>query len=104
MGMLPPSLRIRPYDAAATASKATSADNTEEDAGFVLVADYFQDAPAPFAPGWTPKATDADATWQKCTECNRSRWEGWSAHGKWYCANCWRKWERDGQASSATAA
>lgn len=90
--MLPPNLRIRPYDAAVAAERSSPDDGNE---GFVLAAAFFQDAPTPFATGFAPKATDAQATWQKCMECGRNRWEGSSAYGNWYCANCWRKWKRE---------
>lgn len=109
--MLPPTLRIRPYDAAATlADRSGEGIGAEGDASaggagdgsgkggeeFKPVAEVFKDAPAPFAPGYSPRTTDQDAEAQKCAQCQRKRWDGWSAHGQWYCANCWRKWQRDG--------
>jgi len=88
--MLPQNLRIRPYDAAASVGDRGAADEGPE---FRQVQDVFQEAPAPFAPGHSPRATDKEADWKRCAQCNRKRWEGWSAHGEWYCATCWRRWE-----------
>mmetsp|Transcript_147666 Transcript_147666/g.256299 ORF Transcript_147666/g.256299 Transcript_147666/m.256299 type:complete len:95 (+) Transcript_147666:3-287(+) len=90
--MFPRDLRIRPYDAAATASER---DGAENDVEFKWVEEVFKDAPAAFAAGWSPRAgTHLDAQWQKCGQCGRKRWEGWSTRsGEWYCVACWRKWQ-----------
>jgi len=95
--MLPHDLQIRPYDAAA-------AVGNREPPQFKTIGDYFAAAPEPFAPGWTPPATEQEGEWHKCAQCNRKRWEGWSAHGQWYCAMCWRRWQKseDSKDSSAT--
>lgn len=89
--LLPPDLRVRPYDAVAAVQGAA---RTSEVASFRCVSEVFADAPAPFAAGWSPRATcaDAQADWHKCEECGRDRVEGWSAHGKWYCTICWKRW------------
>lgn len=86
--MLPPDLRIRPYDAAA------ACEHREGDWATVL--EHFAGAPEPFAPGWSPRATEQEGTWHKCAQCNRRRWEGWEAHGEWYCAMCWKRWQKYG--------
>jgi len=92
-GMLPGSLKVRPYDAATTAAGRGPEGGTEGD-GFVPVLELFAKAPAPFAAGWSPRATDQEAEWKKCGQCGRKRWEGWSANNdEWFCANCWKRWE-----------
>lgn len=83
--MLPLGLRIRPYVPGGYAS------SSHED--FKTVSAVFADAPCPFAPGWSPRATTSEGQFQVCTECGRQRLEGWSARGNWYCSACWRKWE-----------
>mmetsp|Transcript_129476 Transcript_129476/g.360670 ORF Transcript_129476/g.360670 Transcript_129476/m.360670 type:complete len:343 (-) Transcript_129476:196-1224(-) len=88
--MFPPDLRIRPYDAAATV--ADKEDGEEPGMPFLFVEEVFQDAPSAFAPGFSPRATDGEADWKRCSQCGRRRWEGWSASGEWYCATCWRRW------------
>lgn len=89
--MFPRDLRIRPYDAAA----AADSHNPEEDSGppFELVDHVFEDAPSPFAAGFSPRATDQQAEWHRCAQCGRRRWEGWEARGEWYCVMCWRRWQ-----------
>merc|ERR1711918_99370 len=91
--MLPSTLRIRAYDAAATLAEKAGAGSDER--SFRLVADVFADAPAPFAPGWSPRVTDHDTELRKCAECGRHRIEGWCARGQWYCVNCWKNWEKE---------
>mmetsp|Transcript_2680 Transcript_2680/g.7531 ORF Transcript_2680/g.7531 Transcript_2680/m.7531 type:complete len:349 (-) Transcript_2680:195-1241(-) len=96
--MLPGNLPIRPYDAAAVAVEKGTREGAS--AAFLPVLEVFRDAPAPFAAGWTPRATDQDAEWRRCAHCNRRRWEGWTAEGQWYCAACWRRWEAKGRHGS----
>lgn len=81
--MLPPDLRIRAYDATA---------GCRDGELFRLVAEEFEDAPAPFAPGFSPRAQEREVSWQECAQCHRQRSEGWSARGQWFCSACWRKW------------
>mmetsp|Transcript_29927 Transcript_29927/g.93018 ORF Transcript_29927/g.93018 Transcript_29927/m.93018 type:complete len:340 (-) Transcript_29927:208-1227(-) len=92
--MLPTDLRIRPYDAAAIAERETP----EEDFGppFRSVEAVFQDAPSPFAAGFSPRATDQEADCKRCAQCGRRRWEGWTARGEWYCVMCWKRWKGEG--------
>ncbi|CAE8720923.1 unnamed protein product [Polarella glacialis] len=83
--MLPPDLCIRPHF-----SGSSSSEKGQE---FRPVADVFQEAPAPFAPGWSPRVQSKEEEWHECGECGRQRLEGWSARGQWYCSHCWRKWD-----------
>jgi len=87
MKMLPPSIRVRPY----FADRGSNGRASEED--YRLAVEVFADAPAPFAPGWSPRAKTIDGDFQVCAECGRQRLEGRSARGQWYCSTCWRKWE-----------
>jgi len=80
--MLPPDLQIRPFE--------RKGGETEQQ--FRPVWEVFADAPKAFAPGWMPSAANAEIEFHTCAECFRQRTEGWSARGKWYCSNCWRKW------------
>lgn len=92
--MLPADLRIRPYDAAAAAGHRQAQE-------FTSLREYFAAAPQPFAPGWSPAATEQEGEFKKCAQCNRKRWEGWTAHGEWYCTMCWKRWQkREDTASS----
>lgn len=91
--MLPPNLLVRPYDALASSADKWASDNDQEGAEFRPVEEVFQHAPQPFAPGWSPRTTDQDAEWRRCAQCKRKRWEGRAAHGEWYCATCWRRWD-----------
>eukprot|EP00927_Polykrikos_kofoidii_P052048 TRINITY_DN45810_c0_g1_i1.p1 TRINITY_DN45810_c0_g1~~TRINITY_DN45810_c0_g1_i1.p1 ORF type:complete len:344 (+),score=62.99 TRINITY_DN45810_c0_g1_i1:97-1128(+) len=98
--MLPTDLKIRPYDPVAVAAEKAALTTTGEVAmpayDFRLVVDVFAAAPAPFAPGWSPRAAKQEAEvgdFNECDQCGRSRLEGWSGGGKWYCAACWKRWE-----------
>lgn len=83
--MLPPDLEVRPF---------LRKDGDEgHQQPFRPVTEVFADAPKPFAPGWMPLTVAEDGGFQTCAECGRQRLEGWSARGKWYCSNCWRKWQ-----------
>mmetsp|Transcript_295 Transcript_295/g.822 ORF Transcript_295/g.822 Transcript_295/m.822 type:complete len:391 (+) Transcript_295:16-1188(+) len=98
LDMFPRDLRIRPYDAAAVVGHKeweVAEDGTGEDV-FRPVEEVFSNAPAAFAPGWSPRVTDQEGEWRKCAQCRRKRWEGWSAHGEWYCSACWRRWRLHG--------
>jgi len=89
--MLPGSLRIRPYSANGRPAEKDTASSAEVVALFRRVAQVFEDAPAPFAPGWSPRATDQESQWNTCAQCQRSRWTTRSGD-YWYCAACWKKW------------
>lgn len=91
--MLPPALRIRPYVPGGSAPKGGYANKSRSNEDFRPVPDVFADAPSPFAPGWSPRATNSEDQFQVCAECGRQRLEGWNARGNWYCSTCWRKWE-----------
>eukprot|EP00933_Yihiella_yeosuensis_P064405 TRINITY_DN67773_c0_g1_i1.p1 TRINITY_DN67773_c0_g1~~TRINITY_DN67773_c0_g1_i1.p1 ORF type:complete len:327 (+),score=43.89 TRINITY_DN67773_c0_g1_i1:71-1051(+) len=82
--MLPPDLKIRPYF-----------PGKKSDEKFRPVVEVFENAPAPFAPGYSPRAstTETEGEFHMCAECGRQRLEGWSARGNWYCVTCWKKWE-----------
>uniref|UniRef100_A0A7S2QMM8 GYF domain-containing protein n=1 Tax=Zooxanthella nutricula TaxID=1333877 RepID=A0A7S2QMM8_9DINO len=92
--MLPQDLKIRPYDAARMLGQVERTDDSEDQ--FRAVEEVFADAPAAFAPGWSPATTDAEGVWRRCGQCRRNRWEGWSGGGVWYCSACWRRFHRQG--------
>lgn len=92
--MLPAGLQIRPYDAAAAVGHRQPAE-------FSILSEYFATATEPFAPGWSPCATEQEGEWKKCAQCNRKRWEGWTAQGEWYCAMCWKRWQKREDSSNA---
>lgn len=94
-GMLPADLRIRPFDAATASNKVKQED-------FNSVQEAFSDAPEPFAAGWSPRAKEPEGEWHKCAQCNRKKWEGWSAHGEWYCLMCWKRWQQTGRKEAQT--
>ncbi|CAJ1406387.1 unnamed protein product [Effrenium voratum] len=86
-GMLPRELRIRAFQ-----PKRGEDEGLEGEEDFRPVLEVFEDAPSPFAPGWSPELTAAEGVWNRCAQCHRKRLDGWSARGQWYCSNCWRKW------------
>jgi len=85
--MVPESLRVRPYNPEAARSEKGST------LPFRPVHEVFEDAPAPFAVGWSPRAADLEQEWKECSQCRRHRLEGWHAYGQWYCTACWKKWD-----------